>query len=257
MKKTLTTLALAAVSVATAATVGDYAVNGLKFANNSVTMSGSHHNILFDGGNLSEAWALSFTMTQVSTYNKAFLSMQTTTSGGDTVADGMSVKVTGADGEAGTYTMAITKLTAGGTIVKDGLTFSAGDTIILTMLGANVGENTAKTLYLTNATTGDYITTTTSLPSITTIQPGTSHAWSFAAYKDSAGGPNSITLNSLIDLNAAKKAIIAAGGDESEVRSAITTYATTGVMTEVAPEPATVTLSLLALAGLASRRRRI
>lgn len=255
MKKTLTTLALAAVSVATAATVGDYAVNGLKFANNSVTMSGGHHNILFDGGNLSEAWALSFTMTQVSTYDKAFLSMQTTTSGGDTVADGMSVKVTGS--AEGTYTMAITKKTGGSGIVKDGLTFSAGDTIILTMLGANVGENTAKTLYLTNATTGDYITTTTSLPSITTIQPGTSHAWSFAAYKDSAGGPNSITLNSLIDLNAAKKAIIAAGGDESEVRSAITTYATTGVMTEVAPEPATVTLSLLALAGLASRRRRI
>ena len=103
------------------------------------------------------------------------------------------------------------------------------------------------TAYIGNKTTGDYITYDLTGTTLTTsMTSGSSRAWA-------NGNPNGITPISSASIANLESLVIPEGESLDMV-----TLVTTGVAQnmQLVPEPTTATLSLLALAGLAARRRR-
>ncbi len=219
MKKTIIAL-LALVGVAAADTY-ELDMKAVTF-DSAATLTSGNQAMSWADGAVYETWYMEFKLSEVT----ATKYIATITAGDDSKpSNGLSVSA-----KAGSITLG----TGNKSVISSAgsLAFTTTDTLTFAYYDG--------TAYLGNMTTKEYISASTGLPSTTTMTSGTSRAWSNS-------GTTKIGATSIASL------------DDLDIPTGYTLdmgkLMTTGVAQSV-PEPTTATLSLLALAGLAARRRR-
>ena len=240
MKKTIIALlALAGMAVA-----GDVNTDNIKLTlkdvtftksdgTNTTTLTSGNAAMTWDGTTAYTFWYMEFTLPTVTRTGNYIATI--TTGNSTTPSNGLSVSVTG------------TSLTLGSgheNVIENTKTLSFSTTNVLTFAFYD------GVAYLGNKSTGKYIFVTPSSTTTTTMTSGTSRAWA-----------NNVTVNNVTagstQIGATKIASLDGLVIPEGQKLDMATLMTTGVAkTMPVPEPTTATLSLLALAGLAARRRR-
>jgi len=222
MKKTI--IALLALAGVAAADTYELDMKDVTFGS-ADTLTKSNEAMNWADGAVYETWYMEFKLSDVTaTEYKATI----TAGPGGSNSSGLSVSA-----KAGSITLG----TGSSNVISSAgsLTFTTTDTLTFAYYDG--------TAYLGNMTTKKYISASTDLPSTTTMTSGTSRAWA----NGNPTGTTQIGATSIASL------------DNLDIPAGYTldmgTLMTTGVAPSV-PEPTTATLSLLALAGLAARRRR-
>ena len=222
MKKTI--IALLALAGVAAADTYELDMKAVTFGS-ADTLTKSNQAMSWADGAVYETWYMEFKLSEVT----ATEYIATITAGNATQpSNGLSVSA-----KAGSITLG----TGNKSVISSAgsLEFTTTDTLTFAYYDG--------TAYLGNMTTKEYISASTGLPSTTTMTSGTSRAWA----NGNPTGSTQIGATSIASL------------DDLDIPSGYTldmgTLMTTGVAQSV-PEPTTATLSLLALAGLAARRRR-
>ena len=228
MKKTLIAL-IALAGVATAAETYVLDMKDITF-NGAEALTGGNQAMTWDSTEVYDAWYAEFTIGGTGNgYTSA-----TITTGPSGSPAGLSVIVQQVNSTA------VLSFGNGKSNLNDTPTLNYSTTDVLTFA---FYEDTA---YIGNKTTGDYITYDLTGTTLTTsMTSGTSRAW--------ANGNPGITPVSSASIANLESLVIPEGESLDMV-----TLVTTGVAQnmQLVPEPTTATLSLLALAGLAARRRR-
>ena len=221
MKKTI--IALLALAGVAAAETYELDMQDVTFGS-AATLTKGNQAMNWADGAVYETWYMEFKLSEVTADGY----IATITTGNSTApSNGLSVSA-----KAGSITLG----TGNRDVISSAgsLEFTTTDTLTFAYYDG--------TAYLGNMTTKEYISASTGLPSPTTMTSGTSRAWANGDPGTTKIGATSIA--SLDDLD------IPAGYTLDMGK-----LMTTGVAQSV-PEPTTATLSLLALAGLAARRRR-
>ena len=221
MKKTI--IALLALAGVAAADTYELDMKAVTFGSADTLTKGNEAMNWADGA-VYETWYMEFKLTEVT--RDGYIATITAGPGGSN-SSGLSVSA-----KAGSITLG----TGSSNVISSAgsLEFTTTDTLTFAYYDG--------TAYLGNMTTKEYISASTGLPSTTTMTSGTSRAWANGNPGTTQIGATSIA--SLDDLDIPAGYTLDMG-----------TLMTTGVAQSV-PEPTTATLSLLALAGLAARRRR-
>ncbi len=222
MKKTI--IALLALAGVAAADTYELDKKAVTFGSAATLTSGNQAMSWADGA-VYETWYMEFNLSDVTaTEYKATI----TAGPGGSNSSGLSVSA-----KAGSITLGTGN--AGVISSAGSLEFTTTDTLTFAYYDG--------TAYLGNMRTKEYISASTGLPSTTTMTSGTSRAWA----NGNPVGTTQIGATSIASL------------DDLDIPTGYTLdmgkLMTTGVAQSV-PEPTTATLSLLALAGLAARRRR-
>ncbi|MBQ3143973.1 MAG: PEP-CTERM sorting domain-containing protein [Akkermansia sp.] len=219
MKRTI--IALLALAGVAAADTYELDMKDVTFGAAATLTSGNQAMNWADGA-VYETWYMEFKLSDVTaTEYKATI----TTGNATQPSNGLSVSA-----KAGSITLGTGN--AGVISSAGSLEFTTTDTLTFAYYDG--------TAYLGNMRTQKYISASTDLPSPTTMTSGTSRAWS----NEQATKIGATSIASLDDLDIPTGYTLDMGK-----------LMTTGVAQSV-PEPTTATLSLLALAGLAARRRR-
>ena len=236
MKKTIITL-IALGSVALGTTPTTYTV---KFANgNSDTLTSGRSHLYFGEGAITlNSWVLEFEITKLSdvgTFMNTAYSGSTAFDSRDDLGirtsstSGLRLSIGGNDGSE-----------SGGLLSVDTFSTLSSTNPITLRLAYNAVNNTA---YLVNAETSKYITMTTSedydLSSVATTVTGNGDVTGKTMFYTD-GSANNYKVLEVADMSVL-----------ANDSAAFVSY-----ITQPIPEPTTATLSLLALAGLAARRRR-
>ena len=227
MKKTIITLLVLA-GAAIADTTYDLTAlwNEVKFGTED-TLTASNNFMTWDGTNAYTNWYMEFSLTTVTaTGYKATITAGPYSSN----SSGLSVSA-----KSGVITLG-----KGNTDVIDStksLSFDTSDVLTFAFYDGKA--------YLGNKTDNTYISVTPPSGLVTTMTSGTSRAWANGA----TTGSTQIGATKIVNLGG----LTITAGEKLDMA----TLMKTGVAQSVTiPEPTTATLSLLALAGLAARRRR-
>ncbi len=227
MKKTIITLlVLAGVAIADTTYVLTDLWKEVKFGT-ADALTASNKSMTWDGTKAYTSWYMEFSFTTVTA--TGFSATITAGPGGGN-SSGLSVSA-----KSGVITLG-----SGNTSVIDStksLSFATSDVLTFAFYDGKA--------YLGNKTDNTYISVTPASTLVTTMTSGTSRAWA----NGNPTGSTQIGATKIVNLGA----LTITAGEKLDMA----TLMKTGVAQSVTiPEPTTATLSLLALAGLAARRRR-